>query len=94
MIMDEGYKNELYRKVAEEISSNIVDQGLWLRALVESNNDNEIAKTRYAKLRIEELFREIEKNINDNIKSEEDKVRFQREIKKALKDNEKHLLNK
>ena len=92
--MDEDFKNELYRIVAEEISGNNVDQGLWLRSLVESCNDQDLAKSHYAKLRVEELSREIQKTQNDDVESEEHQVKLKREIRKALKNNEKNLINK
>ena len=92
--MNEDYKNKLYRIVAEEISSNNVDQGLWLRALVESQNDQELTKGHYAKLRVEELSRKIDKNLNDEVESKEHKIKLQREIKESLKNNERNLVNK
>ena len=44
-----------YRAVAEELRSGKIDDGLWLKALVESQGDEKMAKIQYTKLRVTEL---------------------------------------
>ena len=84
----EDVKNELYRIVAEELSNSNIDQGLWLRALVESENNHDMAKANYTKLRIEQLSRDI-KNLqaseNENAKNEKARNEQEKENHKELK---------
>jgi hypothetical protein len=61
MDIDEDLLNDLYRLIATEISSGNIDDGLWLRALTETGNDEGKAKAEYAKLRISELSRDLDK---------------------------------
>lgn len=44
-----------YRAVAEELRSGKIDDGLWLKALVESHGDEKMAHVQYTKLRVTEL---------------------------------------
>jgi hypothetical protein len=58
---DEDLINNLYRVIASEIADGEVDDGIWLRALTETDNDDAKAKARYTKLRMAELTRDLVK---------------------------------
>jgi len=58
---DEDLINNLYRVIASEITDGKVDDGIWLRALTENDNDDAKAKARYTKLRMAELTRDLVK---------------------------------
>lgn len=55
----------LYERVAEEIEQGTQVKGLWLKALVESDNDQEKAAAVYAKLRVKML--QDTEMISDNV---------------------------
>lgn len=62
MIFKENEKLEesLYEQVATEIINGKINQGLWLKATVESGGSEFKAKALYAKLRVRQLKREME----------------------------------
>lgn len=55
----------LYELVAAEIDDGIIIRGLWLKALAETNGNEQIAKAKYCQLRVqslrddEELLRQV-----------------------------------
>lgn len=57
----EKLEEALYELVAGEILRGEIRQGLWLKAMVESNSDDIKAKTRYAKLRVTQLAHDLDK---------------------------------
>jgi hypothetical protein len=84
MDVNEDLLNDLYRYIATEMSSGNIDDGLWLRALTEADNNQESAKAKYTKLRITELSRDLEKT-RDILQAEEEKnATIQKEAKKIL----------
>ena len=46
-------EEQLYAQAAEEVASGQIRQGLWAKALAESDGDETAAKGRYLKLRVE-----------------------------------------
>jgi hypothetical protein len=57
--LPEKLEEALYEVVAAEIQRGEIRQGLWLKAMVESNSDDIRAKTHYAKLRVNQLMRDL-----------------------------------
>lgn len=57
--LPEKLEEALYEIVAAEIQRGEIRQGLWLKAMVESNSDDIKAKTQYAKLRVNQLIRDL-----------------------------------
>ena len=50
---------EYYSYVAQEISSGFIDDGLWTRALAETQYDERKARARYITLRVSVIMREV-----------------------------------
>ena len=74
----EELEEQLYEIVANELRSNEISDGLWLKAFSEANGDRQLAKALYAKLRVAQLMREAIKA------ADEERVPSQEEIRKAL----------
>ena len=53
-------EEQLYAQAAEEVASGQIRQGLWAKALAESDGDETAAKGRYLKLRVEIMRAEAE----------------------------------
>lgn len=81
-------EDQLWEAVAEEIDSDVMRKGLWLKALSETDNDRDRAKAVYAKLRVEQLSREIEFEhqvaVADEAEGQLSGAELKREIRTAL----------
>ena len=53
-------EEQLYAQAAEEIASGQIRQGLWAKAIAETDGDDAAAKARYLKLRVEIMKAEAE----------------------------------
>jgi hypothetical protein len=56
---NEKLEDAFYEKIANEIRNGEVNQGLWLKATVESGGSEFHAKALYVKLRVKQLEREL-----------------------------------
>jgi len=68
---------DIYKQVVNEISNGVMKEGIWGKALSESNGDNEGAKSIYIKYRAQSLknAKEISKYLNEeNLKIESNKI--------------------
>ncbi len=57
---DEKREEALYEQVAGELATGEINQGLWLKASVDSDGSEFVAKSLYAKYRVKQLKREME----------------------------------
>jgi hypothetical protein len=57
---NEKLEEKLYEQVAQEIQNNRINQGLWLKANVDSGGDEFKAKALYTRYRVKQLLREVE----------------------------------
>ena len=53
-------EEQLYAQAAEEVASGQIRQGLWAKAIAETDGDDAAAKARYLKLRVEIMKAEAE----------------------------------
>ena len=53
-------EEQLYAQAAEEVASGQIRQGLWAKAIAETDGDDAAAKARYLKLRVEIMQAEAE----------------------------------
>ena len=53
-------EEQLYAQAAEEVAAGVIRQGLWAKAIAESDGDEAAAKARYIKLRVELLIAEAD----------------------------------
>jgi len=67
--MEKNCDDLFYTQVADEISKGQINEGLWLKATVETNGNDLQSKLRYTKLRINQLKEEVydvyEQRLND-----------------------------
>lgn len=61
-------EEKLYEKVASEIQEGAIDQGIWAKALSESNGDKNRAESIYIKLRVNKLKDKSIQDYNDRKK--------------------------
>ena len=53
--LNEVDKNLIYREISEEIDSNQLDKGLWIRSFAEANGNENQAKAKYINYRFDQL---------------------------------------
>ena len=53
-------EEQLYAQAAEEVASGQIRQGLWAKAIAETDGDEAAAKARYLKIRVEIMQAEAE----------------------------------
>ena len=66
-------EEQLYQEVVQELNENKRRDGLWAKALADSNGSEEIAKSKYIKLRVQSMKDEAEV-IQDDMRKEEERV--------------------
>lgn len=73
---DEKFEEALYEEIAKEIANGNINQGLWLKATVESGGNEFKAKANYTKLRIKQFKREIEEDRENQIKRQTERTAY------------------
>ena len=65
-------EEQLYEMAVEEIQANNIRQGLWAKALIQSNGNETAAKANYIKLRVESLKAEadLQEYVAENLEKE------------------------
>lgn len=53
--------------MAQEISEGVILQGLWAKALCESDYDENKSKARYIKLRVDALKKEVRQHVSSSM---------------------------
>ena len=53
-------EEQLYAQAAEEVAAGVIRQGLWAKAIAESDGNEAAAKARYIKLRVELMIAEAD----------------------------------
>lgn len=62
----------IYEQVSEELKNGIRREGLWTKAVAESNGNDDVAKSIYIKLRFQSIVDEV--TVVSNAKSEQEKA--------------------
>ena len=80
-VMSRIEDEEIYKQVINEISQGIKNEGVWGKALADSNGDYELAKSKYIKYRAQSI-----KDKTELLKSSiEDKLNEHNKIKNKIK---------
>ena len=75
-----------YEQVATEIQSGNIKQGLWLKANVDADGEDQKAKSIYAKLRVAQLIRDYKAQEAEMTRViQEEKQKQQEQLSKLLK---------
>ena len=74
-------EEQLYEMAVEEIVANNIRQGLWAKALIESNGNETAARAKYIKLRVESL--KAEADLQEYVAENFEKERREREREEA-----------
>ena len=74
-------EEQLYEMAVEEIAANNIRQGLWAKALIESNGNETAARAKYIKLRVESL--KAEADLQEYVAENFEKERREREREEA-----------
>jgi len=61
----------IYEFIANELSSGLVRQGLWTKALADASWDESIAKTNYVRMRFDQIHEHL---MQENAKAKSDQV--------------------
>ena len=66
-------EEKLYQEVLRELNENIIRDGLWAKALADSDGSEEKAKSKYIKLRVQSM-KDEEELIQDEKRKEDEKL--------------------
>lgn len=68
-------EEKIYGKVAVEIRSGEIEQGVWARALAESKGDQKVAESKYIQLRVNKLKEKSIAAHDEKVREENEKQR-------------------
>lgn len=98
-------EENLFKVIHDELENGVVNDGLWMKALADSNGDELLAKAKYIKLRLRsfkdeitienEIQKEAERAIKEadrtKIEADRAKKKFQKDLNKSLREAGKRL---
>ncbi|MDB9724325.1 hypothetical protein OAA89_00415 [bacterium] len=91
-------EENLFKLIHDELENGVVNNGLWMKALADSNGDELLAKTKYITLRLRSfkdeitIENEIQKEAERAIKeADRAKKKFQKGLNKSLREAGKRL---
>ena len=86
------YEESIYNEVAEELSNNIRKEGLWLKAIQNTDGDEARALSLYIKYRSEAIKVERKKRLEQKrLEDEKKRIVQELEFQKISKDREENL---
>ena len=80
-------EEQLYAQAAEEVAAGVIRQGLWAKAIAESDGNEAAAKARYIKLRVELLIAEADLAEHSFEQASKQAAREAREARERLSEN-------
>lgn len=81
-------EEQLYAQAAEEVAAGVIRQGLWAKAIAESDGNEAAAKARYIKLRVELMIAEADLAEHAVGVAEHEAKRAEHEAKRAEAERE------